>query len=314
MKIGIDLGGSHVAIGVVDNNGVIIEKKERRILAKEKKDICTFIENYIVENVNELMKIHKISSIGIAIPGTINKTTIIKSVNLGIENYNIVERLKEKLTIPIKIKNDAKCAALAENQYGSLKNYTRSVFLTLGTGIGGAAIINNELLNTGDMSGMEVGHMVIEKNGLQCNCGNKGCFEKYASMKALKNNLRNELGLDDKVLLPGKQKDIFDKISDAKLFVLSSDYEGMPNALIEAMCLGLPVISTKVSGANELIEDGVNGYLIDSNIDQLTEKMIELLDNDKLRKQFGENAVKLNSELNVDSIVDKWMEIIEPIV
>ena len=197
MKIGIDLGGSHVAIGVVDNDGIIIEKKERRILAKEKKDICSFIEDYIVENVKEIMQKHKITSIGIAIPGTINKTTIIKSVNLGLENYNIVDNLKEKLNLPITIKNDAKCAALAENKYGSLKNYTRSIFLTLGTGIGGAVIINNELLNTGDLPGMEVGHMVIKKDGLQCNCGNKGCFEKYASMKALKNNLRNELGLDE---------------------------------------------------------------------------------------------------------------------
>ena len=197
MKIGIDLGGSHVAIGVVDSNGVIIEKKERRILAKEKKDICSFIEEYIVENVNEIIQKHNISSIGIAIPGTLNKTTVIKSVNLGLENYNIVERLKEKISLPIKIKNDAKCAALAENKFGSLKNYKRSVFLTLGTGIGGAVIINNQLLDTGDLPGMEIGHMVIQKDGLPCNCGNKGCFEKYASMKALKNNLRAELGLDE---------------------------------------------------------------------------------------------------------------------
>lgn len=197
MKIGIDLGGSHVAIGVVDSNGVIIEKKERRILAKEKKDICSFIEEYIVENVNEIIQKHNISSIGIAIPGTLNKTTVIKSVNLGLENYNIVERLKEKISLPIKIKNDAKCAALAENKFGSLKNYKRSVFLTLGTGIGGAVIINNQLLDTGDLPGMEIGHMVIHKDGLPCNCGNKGCFEKYASMKAFKNNLRAELGLDE---------------------------------------------------------------------------------------------------------------------
>lgn len=189
-----------------------------------------------MENVNELMKIHKISSIGIAIPGTINKTTIIKSVNLGIENYNIVERLKEKLTIPIKIKNDAKCAALAENQYGSLKNYTRSVFLTLGTGIGGAAIINNELLNTGDMSGMEVGHMVIEKNGLQCNCGNKGCFEKYASMKALKNNLRNELGLDETT----RGQELLDMIRNN--VPSSKNYEKIENVVktfIENLSIGI---------------------------------------------------------------------------
>ena len=197
MKIGIDLGGSHVAIGVVDENGVIIEKTERRILAKEKKEICSFLEKYIVENVKEMKQKYNISSVGIAIPGTLNKTAIIKSVNLGLENYNIVEKLKDKIDLPIKIKNDAKCAALAENKFGSLKNYKRSVFLTLGTGIGGAIIINNELLDTGDLPGMEIGHMVIQKDGLLCNCGNKGCFEKYASMKAFKNNLRNVLGLDE---------------------------------------------------------------------------------------------------------------------
>ena len=197
MKIGIDLGGSHIAIGVVNEKGIIIEKKERRILAKEKKDICTFIEEYITENVIELSKKHKITSIGIAIPGTVDKTSIIKSVNLGLENYNIVEHLKKKIELPIKVKNDAKCAALAENKYGGLKDYERAIFLTLGTGIGGAIIIDNELLKTGDLPGMEVGHMIIQKDGIKCNCGNKGCFERYASMKAFKNNLRSVLDLDE---------------------------------------------------------------------------------------------------------------------
>ena len=87
----------------------------------------------------------------------------------------------------------------AENTYGSLKNYNRSVFLTLGTGIGGAVIINNNLLDCGDLPGCEFGHMIIEKNGKQCNCGKKGCFEKYASMKALKTNLREVLGVGEEV-------------------------------------------------------------------------------------------------------------------
>lgn len=197
MKVGIDLGGSHVAIGVVDNNGVIIEEKEKRILAKEKKDICNFIEEYIITNILELKNKYSITSIGIAIPGTVDKKSIIKSVNLGLQNYNIVDKLKEKIDLPIKIKNDAKCAALAENKYGCLKNYKRALFLTLGTGIGGAAIINNELLDTGELPGMEVGHIIIEKDGLECNCGKKGCFERYASMKAFKNNLRKTLGFDE---------------------------------------------------------------------------------------------------------------------
>ena len=198
MKIGIDLGGSHIAIGVVNSKGRIIEKVEKRILNNEKREIEKTIENYIFEHISELMKKYDITQIGIAIPGTIIKNTIIKSVNLGIENYNIVEKLSKKIKVPIKIRNDAKCAALAENKYGCLKNYKRSIFITLGTGIGGAVIINNKLLDTGELPGCEFGHMVIEKDGLLCKCGKFGCWEKYASMKAFKDNLRKELGYDEK--------------------------------------------------------------------------------------------------------------------
>ena len=197
MKIGIDLGGSHIAIGVVDNNGRIIEKTEKRLSNIEKKHIKEIIEQEIFFKVDEFNKKYKITEIGIAIPGTVDKSQIIKSVNLGLENYNIIEVLSEKINLPIKIRNDAKCAALAENKYGCLEKYDRSIFLTLGTGIGGAVIINNELLNTGDLPGCEIGHMVIEKEGIQCNCGRKGCFEKYGSMKAFKNNLRAALGVDE---------------------------------------------------------------------------------------------------------------------
>lgn len=236
MKIGIDLGGSHIAIGVVDNDGRILEKKERRILKEEKKAITEFIEDYIFENIKNLSNIYKITSIGIAIPGTLNKNSIVRSVNLGIENYNIVERLKERIDLPIKIKNDAKCAALAENSYGSLKNYSRSIFLTLGTGIGGAAIIDNELLNTGELPGMEVGHMVIQKNGIPCNCGNKGCFERYASMKVLKNNLRNALGLDETT----RGEQLLDMIRNNS--IVNNDYEKIENVVnefIENLSIGI---------------------------------------------------------------------------
>lgn len=198
MKIGIDLGGSHISIGVVDNKNFIVEKIEKRLMSKEKKDIKSFIEDYIVKNIKELVEKYKITEIGIAVPGTIREEKIIKSVNLGVENYNLVENLKKEIDLPIKIRNDAKCAAIAESKIGALKNYKRSLFLTLGTGIGGAVIINDKLLDAGDLPGCEFGHMIIQKDGIKCNCGKNGCFEKYASMKALKTNLRNALGLDEK--------------------------------------------------------------------------------------------------------------------
>lgn len=198
MKIGIDLGGSHIAIGVIDDKGYIVEKIEKRLLYKDKKNIKETIENYIIKNTNELMSKYKIKEIGIAVPGTIKDGIILKSVNLGVSDYNIIDNLKKGINLPIKIRNDAKCAAIAENKIGALKDYNRSVFLTLGTGIGGAVIINNKLLDTGELPGCEFGHVIIQKDGLKCNCGKNGCFEKYASMKALKTNLRHVLGVDEK--------------------------------------------------------------------------------------------------------------------
>lgn len=196
-KIGIDLGGSHIAIGVIDKNGKILEKTEKRLKGIITAEVKKVIEETIFETVEKYRKEYKIDEIGIAIPGTVNKTEVIKSVNLGLKNYKIVDVLNKKINIPIKIKNDAKSAAIAESKFGALKGYNRVLFLTLGTGIGGAVIINNKLLDTGDLPGCEIGHMVIEKDGLECNCGRKGCFEKYASMKAFKNNLRKALGYDE---------------------------------------------------------------------------------------------------------------------
>ena len=199
MKVGIDLGGSHIAIGVVDKNGKILEKVEKKLKGIVTKEVKKVIENTIIETINKFKKEYNIEEIGIAIPGTVTKEIVIKSVNLGLKNYKIIEELQNKINLPIKIRNDAKCAAIAESTYGSLKQYKRVLFLTLGTGIGGAVIINNKLLDTGDLPGCEIGHMVIDKNGLECNCGRKGCFEKYASMKAFKNNLRKSLGYSEDV-------------------------------------------------------------------------------------------------------------------
>lgn len=121
-----------------------------------------------------------------------------------------------------------------------------------------------------------------------------------------------ELGIGESVALPGKVQNIFDCIADAELFVLSSNFEGMPNALIEAMCLGLPVISTKVSGATDLIEHGKNGLLADvGDTKQLAECMKQMLTDPELRQNCAQNALELNERLHVDSIVRQWLECLE---
>ena len=236
MKIGIDIGGSHIGIGVVDKNGKIVEKIEKRLMEKEKRDIKKSIEDYIISNSLEFMKKYKIQSIGIAMPGTAVDGIILTSGNVGVKNYNLKERLQEKIDLPITIRNDAKCAAIAENTYGVLKGYDRSIFLTLGTGIGGAAFIEGKLLTAGNRPGYEFGHMVIQKDGIECTCGRKGCFERYASMKVFKNNLRKALGVDDTT----RGEELLKIIRDSKPG--DKDYEEIQNTIddfIDNLSLGL---------------------------------------------------------------------------
>ena len=121
-----------------------------------------------------------------------------------------------------------------------------------------------------------------------------------------------ELSLRDSVLLPGKVQNVFDCIADAELFVLSSDFEGMPNALIEAMCLGLPVISTAVSGATDLILDGQNGLLTPvGDTQRLAACMMRMLEDAQLRQTCAQEALKINDQLCVERIVCQWLKCFE---
>lgn len=121
-------------------------------------------------------------------------------------------------------------------------------------------------------------------------------------------NQAKKMGISQRVCLNGGTKDVFKKIYKADLFVLTSDYEGMPNALMEAMCIGLPVISTKVSGAKDMIRDGSNGFLVECNdYLQLASKMRILLSNSDLKFKFGKEAVELYKNFDTNIIINQWM-------
>ena len=199
MKIGIDIGGSHIGIGLVENNGTIVLKKE--IYIKDKTDIENRIERYITENVIEILQAYGVNQIGIAVPGTVTDKKIIKAVNLGIADYDLGNILEQNLlnlgyTIDVKLKNDGKCAALAEQKYGALQGYDNSIFLCIGTGVGSAVIFDGKLLEPKNVPGFEFSHTIIHKNGALCNCGKRGCFEVYASLKRFKEKLVKEFNLN----------------------------------------------------------------------------------------------------------------------
>ena len=129
--------------------------------------------------------------------------------------------------------------------------------------------------------------------------------------------ITKDLGLSEIVKMPGYTNNIGDCIKDATLFVLSSNYEGMPNALMEAMALGLPCISTDCDGggARFLIEDGVNGLLVPKNdVDAMAKAMKRILDNPDFASSLGNNAHKICERLAPEKIYGEWELFIEKIV
>ena len=127
-------------------------------------------------------------------------------------------------------------------------------------------------------------------------------------------NLIKEKHLENRSFLPGIENDIKSKIYNSSLFILSSNYEGMPNALMEAMALGLPVISTDCpcGGPKFLIDKGKNGILVKvGDIDDLANKMEMILENETFAGKLGESASKISEKLNPSKINNEWYEFIK---
>ena len=203
VDVGVDLGGSHVAIGVVDYEGRIIEQFEKDFSVEEKRDVLNVAINYIVNVVNCLKKKYMLDEFGVGMAGTIQNGVVLKSVNLGVRNFDLKTELENRTGLTVFVKNDAKCAALAEYRFGDIKEFNNIIFLTLGTGIGGAFIYNGKLMYSNCAEGYELGHMIIKAGGLKCRCGKNGCFETYGGILAFKNKVIDRFHLSHDI--PGPE-------------------------------------------------------------------------------------------------------------
>lgn len=271
MKIGIDLGGSHIGIGVVENN-TIIEKEEKAFSKEEKENIEEVIENFIVEKVNDFENKYEIESIGIAVPGSAKNGVILKTINLGIENFNISKSLNQKLNKPVTVRNDCKCACMAEYN-NILKNEpnlkdTNMIFLGIGTGIGGGVIYNGKLLEGHTFEGYEIGHTIIKENGISCKCGKSGCFERYGSILEYKNKVKQRLNIS-KDLHGDPLREILenreDEIKDINEQYVSDLSLGISN-LINIFEPDVIVLGGGFSHFGYMFKDKIINKLINSNL------------------------------------------------
>lgn len=189
MYIGVDLGGTKIKIGLVNEEGQMV--KSGSIATDPSHDYGIIMRDMTAEIerliTGEGLQIQDIQSIGIGVPGLVDyeKGMIIYCTNLSWYNVNAVSYLKEHFQVPVYIENDATAAGYAESLFGSTKEARDSIFLTIGTGIGGGIIINKQIIRGAHGAGSELGHMVIGENFYDCNCGRNGCFETLASATAM---------------------------------------------------------------------------------------------------------------------------------
>ena len=191
-RIGIDLGGTNIAVGLVNEEHKIVAKKSTPTLANREAEAIAADMARVCLEICEAngIDIKDIANIGIASPGIANPVNgcVEYANNLPFFRFPIVAILSEALGVDrskIKIANDANAAAWGEAVAGAAKGSANSIMVTLGTGVGGGIIIDNKILVGFNSAAGEIGHIVIEQDGVPCGCGRRGCWESYSSATAL---------------------------------------------------------------------------------------------------------------------------------
>lgn len=192
LAIGIDIGGTKVLGGVVNQGGEIL----RTFRKDTPKAGGHELNQSIADVILELLTTHQVERVGISAAGLVSsdRATMLGAPNIkDWDGVNIANALLKLCGINTVVENDANSAAWAERVYGAGKGLENVIMVTVGTGIGGAAIVNGQPLRGANGTGAEFGHMRVVPNGELCGCGIEGCFERYASGSALLRRTREAI-------------------------------------------------------------------------------------------------------------------------
>ncbi|HZK05863.1 MAG TPA: ROK family glucokinase [Actinomycetaceae bacterium] len=183
LTIGVDVGGTKIAAGVVDEQGRIVARTRISTQADESE----LIVEGILASIAELRRTHDVGSAGVVVPGMVAPTrdVVLFSPNVAWRNFPLRDRLTESLDIPVVIENDANAAGWAEFRFGVGQDVRHMVLMTLGTGVGGAIVVDGQLLRGAFGAAGEIGHLKMVPHGHYCGCGHEGCLERYASGRAI---------------------------------------------------------------------------------------------------------------------------------
>ena len=186
--MGIDIGGTKVLGAVVDPNGTVLSMERR---PTEGHDVRA-VEDTIVDLVTGFAREHDVAAVGIGAAGFVDvtRTVVMFSPHLDWRREPLRARVAERVRLPVVVDNDANVAALAECRFGAGRGHRFVLCATLGTGIGGALVLDNRVYRGANGMAGEFGHMQVVPEGHWCECGNRGCWEQYASGNALVRDAR----------------------------------------------------------------------------------------------------------------------------
>ena len=182
---GVDIGGTKVLAGIVDENGTVLARERRETPHRSKSPAV--VEDTIVEAVGELRGRYDIKAVGVGAAGFVDAegASVLFSPHLSWRNEPLKKALEERLELPVLVDNDANATAWAESRFGAGRGYDNLLCITLGTGIGGALLLNGRVFRGAHGMAGEFGHMQVVPDGRRCECGNRGCWEQYSSGNAL---------------------------------------------------------------------------------------------------------------------------------
>jgi glucokinase len=188
LACGIDVGGTKIAGGIVDSTGKILE--ELRVVSPATD--ADAMEEAIEGLVTELRTRHDIAAVGVGAAGYIDRSRsiVLFAPNLAWRDLDLKADLERRLGLPVVVENDANAAAWGEFQFGAGHDVDDLLLITVGTGVGGGLVLDGSLYRGAFGVGAEIGHMRVVPDGIRCGCGNRGCFEMYASGTALVREVR----------------------------------------------------------------------------------------------------------------------------
>jgi glucokinase len=190
--IGVDVGGTKVLGGVVDENGAVL-KTARRDTPREGGSALT---STIAEVALELSAEFDVTGVGLSAAGFVSsdRKTMLATPNIaGWNGVQLEAELRALINLPIVLENDANAAAWGEARFGAGRGRENMLMVTVGTGIGGGIIVNGQLLRGAFGIAAEIGHLRVFPEGHLCGCGARGCFEQYASGNALLRHAREAI-------------------------------------------------------------------------------------------------------------------------